>query len=90
MIHHLSIRIAGLAIATGLSLAGACWTTASAPPPLVIAESDLSIAGDLGPFRASWEVQRPEANLMLATLDAGHPGSNIHSGGRSAAAGVVA
>jgi alpha-galactosidase len=68
MIHHRCIRIAGVAIATGFALAGACWTTASAAPPLVIAESDLAIAGDPGPFRASWEVQRPEANLMLATL----------------------
>lgn len=68
MIHHRSIRIAGVAIATGVALAGACRTTASAAPPLVIAESDLAIVGDPGPFRASWEIQRPEANLMLATL----------------------
>lgn len=61
-------RPAGLAIATGLALAGASWTTASAAPPLRITESDLAIVGDLGPFRASWEVQRPEPNLMLATL----------------------
>ena len=55
-------------MATGFALAGACPTTARAAPPLVIAESDLAIAGELGPFRASWEVQRPEANLLLATL----------------------
>ena len=68
MIHHPSIRIAGLAIAMGFSLAGACRTTASAAPPQIIGEKDLVIAGDPGPFRASWEYQRPEANLLLATL----------------------
>ena len=46
-------------------MAGSC---VNAAPPLEIAESDLAIVGDLGPFRASWEVRRPEANLMFATL----------------------
>ena len=36
--------------------------------PLHITPEDLSIEGDLGSFKATWEVQRPEANLMLATL----------------------
>jgi len=36
--------------------------------PLKIAPEDLRIEGDLGSFKATWDVQRPEANLMLATL----------------------
>ena len=68
MIHHLSIRTAALALAAGVCLACVCWDTAAAAPPLVIAGSDLAITGDLGPFRAAWEVQQPAANLLLATL----------------------
>jgi alpha-galactosidase len=68
MIHHLSIRTAGVALAAGVCLACFSWTTAVAAPPLAIAESDLALVGDAGPFRSSWEVQRPEANLLLATL----------------------
>ena len=43
------------------------------PSPLVVAESDFSIVGDIAPFRASWAFQSPEANLMLATLTLSAP-----------------
>lgn len=54
-----------------LMLVGALSLSVSAAPatqPLVIAEKDLSIDGELGSFSASWKVQSPEPNLMLATL----------------------
>ena len=57
-----------MAVAAGFCLAGISENTASAAPPPVIAESDLTIVGKLGPFRVSWDMQRPEANLLLATL----------------------
>jgi len=41
---------------------------ASDVPSLAITEKALSIEGNLGTFSASWSVNRPEANLMLATL----------------------
>ena len=56
-------------MACGIFLALSCGQSATAAaPPLAIAEKDLAIVGELGPFRATWEVQRPEANLLLATL----------------------
>jgi len=36
--------------------------------PLKITPEDLSIEGDLGSFKATWDVQHPEENVMLATL----------------------
>ncbi len=52
------------------SLAVLCGNEALAAeaPPLQIAETDLSIDGDLGTFKASWDIKHPEANVMLATL----------------------
>ena len=41
---------------------------AHAATPLIIAENDLTLDGELGSFSASWAIQRPEPNLMLATL----------------------
>ncbi len=41
---------------------------AAEAPPLRIAAKDLRIEGDLGPFKATWDVQHPEPNLMFATL----------------------
>jgi sialate O-acetylesterase len=37
-------------------------------PSLAISKQALAIEGDLGQFKASWSVKRPERNLMLATL----------------------
>lgn len=61
------IRHACLAIGTLICGLGAATVTAE-PPRIVIAESDLVIKGDTGPFKTSWEIERPEADLMLATL----------------------
>ncbi|MEI6653835.1 MAG: glycoside hydrolase family 36 protein [Verrucomicrobiota bacterium] len=68
MIHHLSIRTAAVVVVAGVCLTCVFPNTAAAALPLVIADSDLAITGDPGPFRTSWEVHRPEANLLLATL----------------------
>ncbi len=43
-------------------------TEAAEAAPLQIAQKDLRIDGDLGSFKATWDVKRPEPNLMLATL----------------------
>jgi len=68
MLNFPSKKSAAMAVAAGFCLAGISENTASAAPPPVIAESDLTIVGKLGPFRVSWDMQRPEANLLLATL----------------------
>lgn len=41
--------------------------------PLRIDPGELRIEGDLGSFKATWDMQHPEANLMLATLTLASP-----------------
>jgi len=56
-------------MAAGIYLAGVCGkAAAAAAPPIVVGEKDLAITGELGPFAAAWDLQRPAANLLLATL----------------------
>lgn len=43
-------------------------TTAAEAAPLKITPEDLRIEGDLGSFKATWDVKHPKPNLMLATL----------------------
>lgn len=64
----LTHKSAAIVVAAGIFLAGICGNAAGATPPVAIAESDLTIVGELGSFRTSWDMQRPEANLLLATL----------------------
>ncbi len=49
-------------------LGGVSVVHAGEVPSLAIAADALTIDGDTGPFRATWEVKQPEAGLMLATL----------------------
>lgn len=46
---------------------------AAAPVPHDITEDDLSIVGDLGSFKSSWEIVRQEPGLVLATLKLAAP-----------------
>jgi hypothetical protein len=70
----MSTRKSGIIAEGGrLLVFGVLWLCGSiglvaAPKPLLIEPSDLKLEGDLGPFKASWSTQRPEANLLLATL----------------------
>lgn len=69
-------RVVGLSLLTAV---GRCQAADAKPvvqpllvahvaTPLVITEKDLTIDGALGSFSASWTVQSPEPNLILATL----------------------
>ncbi len=67
MRYSLVLRVAVLA--TGLSMMITnCSSIAAQGLPLELATRDLIINGNLGPFIASWELQRSESNLTLATL----------------------
>ncbi len=66
---HLIQFVRQTCLTAGILFFSLGWTRVSAEaPPIAIAESDLVIEGDTGPFKASWEFQRPEPDLMLATL----------------------
>jgi alpha-galactosidase len=74
MSHRRSSPFPRFAIAAGLALAAVLPNLArAAAPPIVIGDNDLAIEGELGPFHASWKIQRPEAHLMLATLTLAAP-----------------
>lgn len=45
----------------------------AAPIPHDIVESDLTITGELGSFKSSWEIQRKEVGLVFATLKLASP-----------------
>jgi alpha-galactosidase len=51
------------------ALAGICCESAVGGAPSLLPEpGDLSIEGDLGAFRSSWDISTPEPGVMLATL----------------------
>jgi alpha-galactosidase len=68
MQRHRAKQSSVITIAAGIAFMSACHNTVRAATPLVITEKELTIIGDLGTFRASWQSQQPEANLLLATL----------------------
>ncbi len=65
MPNPLNSSLLHLAATSMLALATA---TAADIPPLDITADDLTIVGELGTFKASWETRSPEPHLMLATL----------------------
>ena len=73
MSHRRSSPFPRIAIVAGLALAASFNLARAAAPPIVIGDNDLAIEGELGSFRASWKIQRPEVHLMLATLTLAAP-----------------
>lgn len=74
VISQTATSILKLPLKLAMAITSCCLTMASAAPvPHEIVERDLSIVGELGSFKSSWEIVRQEPGLVLATLKLASP-----------------